>query len=81
MPRSGESGYSLGWGVLVEDGEPLMLTHNGSDGNWFADIRIYLKKELILLSVSNDGREDSNSRAAAKSIRILFNQRYSPFDD
>ncbi len=79
MPTSGESGYSMGWGVLVEDGDPILLTHNGSDGNWFADIRLYPFADIVLLVVTNDGREDQEAKAAARDIREQFNKRYSPF--
>ncbi len=79
MPRNRESGYALGWGVLVENEMPIMLTHSGSDGNWFADIRIYPSTNKFLLLVSNDGREDAEAAAAMKTFRREFNKRYSPF--
>jgi CubicO group peptidase (beta-lactamase class C family) len=78
MPDDGETGYSLGWGVLVEDGKPIMLTHNGSDGNWFADVRAYPSTKLILLVTTNDGREDDEAKAAAAYIRKEFRRRYDP---
>lgn len=79
MPKSGENGYAMGWGVLVEDGMPIMLTHNGSDGNWYADIRVYPYTDLVLLMVTNDGREDGEARAATKAFRSQFNKRYAPY--
>lgn len=79
LTTRGESGYAMGWGVLAENGVPLMLTHNGSDGNWFADIRIYTARDQILLVVTNDGREQDEARAAFKEIRRQFNERYLPF--
>lgn len=77
-PPGGKSGYSMGWGVLMKDGAPVMLTHNGSDGNWFADIRIYPNSDVILLMASNDGREDGEAKAAFREFRSGFNKRYSP---
>ncbi len=78
MPDDGNTGYSLGWGVLVEDGRPVMLTHNGSDGNWFADVRAYPQTEMILLVVTNDGREEDEAKMAATVVRREFNRRYNP---
>lgn len=78
LPEDGETGYSLGWGVLVEDGMPVMLTHNGSDGSWFADVRAYPPTDVILLFVTNDGREDDEAKEAAANIRRTFSNRYDP---
>ena len=79
MPKSGKNGYAMGWGVLVENGLPIMLTHNGSDGNWFADIRVYPYTDLILLMVTNDGREDGEAKEATKAFRRGFSKRYAPY--
>ena len=79
MPSTGKTGYSMGWGVLVEENVPIMLTHNGSDGSWFADVRVYPETDMILLTVTNDGREDDQAKAAAADIRRGFQARYSPF--
>lgn len=46
--------YALGWGVkLGPDGVPLVLTHNGSNGYWFADIRILPEENVIVLIAAN----------------------------
>jgi len=78
-PADKKSGYAMGWGALLESGMPIMLTHNGSDGNWFAEVRAYPYSNLILLVVTNDGREDDDAKAAAADIRRDFMQHYSPY--
>ena len=78
MPVSGATGYAKGWGVLVEEGVPVMLTHNGGDGNWYADVRAYPPTDMILLIASNDGRDEDEAKAAVGVIRKYFNRRYSP---
>jgi CubicO group peptidase (beta-lactamase class C family) len=78
MPANGETGYAKGWGVLVEKGSPVMLTHSGGDGNWYADVRAYPPTDLILLIVTNDGRDEDEAKAAVTDIRRRFNSRYSP---
>ena len=79
IPPSKKSGYSMGWGALLESGKPIMLTHNGSDGNWFADVRAYPCSNLVLLIVTNDGREDDEAKFAAAEIRRDFMQHYAPY--
>jgi CubicO group peptidase (beta-lactamase class C family) len=78
MPANGETGYAKGWGVLIEKGSPVMLTHNGGDGNWYADVRAYPPTDLILLVVTNDGRDEDEAKAAVADMRRRFNRRYSP---
>jgi CubicO group peptidase (beta-lactamase class C family) len=59
--------YSLGWGVsLDQDGTPKLLTHEGSNGYWFAEICLYPKQGTIILMATNFG-----SAAANKSIEDL----------
>jgi CubicO group peptidase (beta-lactamase class C family) len=48
--------YGMGWGVLRDpQGATSVLTHTGSNGYWVADVRIFPKRQLILLSVINAG--------------------------
>ena len=78
LPPAGKSGFAMGWGVLVKGDRQLMLTHNGSDGNWFADIRVYPETNMILLTVTNDGREDGAAKMALAEIRTRFSEQFSP---
>jgi CubicO group peptidase (beta-lactamase class C family) len=60
-------GYALGWGVRQgPDGVPALLTHNGSNGYWMSTIRIYPKRDTIILGVANFG-----GAVAEKSIHDL----------
>jgi D-alanyl-D-alanine carboxypeptidase len=60
-------GYALGWGVRQgPDGVPVLLTHNGSNGYWMSTIRIYPKRDTIILGVANFG-----GAVAEKSIHDL----------
>jgi D-alanyl-D-alanine carboxypeptidase len=50
--------YAMGWGVLrAPDGSTTVLTHTGSNGYWLADVRIFPKRNLILLITMNAGGE------------------------
>ena len=53
--------YAYGWGSkLGPDGEPLLLTHSGSNGYWLADVRIMPRHDMIFLVVINAGNEAAN---------------------
>jgi D-alanyl-D-alanine carboxypeptidase len=48
--------YAMGWGVLrAADGSNAVLTHMGTNGYWVADVRIFPKRNLILLITTNAG--------------------------
>ena len=48
------AGYALGWGALVAPGgDPVVLAHTGSNGNWLADIRIDARNDSIVLIAMN----------------------------
>lgn len=70
------SPYALGWGAQVRDGALLQLTHNGSNGFWFADIRIYPQTGYVFLMATNDGRDIHE--AAARDLRHILVERYAP---
>tara|TARA_R110000868_G_scaffold2321_7_gene17315 strand:- start:32983 stop:34185 length:1203 start_codon:yes stop_codon:yes gene_type:complete len=69
--------YAFGWGVLVQDGSHLLLTHNGSNGAWFADLRIYPQSGFVYLMASNDGREEL-VKQAFRSVRTNLDTRLAP---
>jgi D-alanyl-D-alanine carboxypeptidase len=48
--------FALGWGVQFgSDGTPAFLTHQGSNGYWWAVIRVYPKQNTLMLMVTNFG--------------------------
>lgn len=76
-PVSGN--YALGWGAKLDaQGEPLLLTHSGSNGHWIADIRIMPKHNMIILFVSNVGNDAANR--AIMDIGRPLRDRLKPFD-
>jgi CubicO group peptidase (beta-lactamase class C family) len=71
--------YALGWGSkLGPDGVPLVLTHSGSNGYWYADVRIWPKHNIILLVAANAGND--NTEAAVKEVRAALSERLHPTD-
>jgi CubicO group peptidase (beta-lactamase class C family) len=71
--------YALGWGVKPgPDGVPLVITHSGSNGYWIADVRIYPKKDLIVLFAANAGNEEANN--AVQTFGAAIKDYFKPFD-
>jgi hypothetical protein len=60
------------------DGVPLVITHSGSNGYWIADVRIYPKKDLIVLFAANAGNEEANN--AVQTFGAAIKDYFKPFD-
>ncbi len=71
-PWGGESGYAMGWGVVVNDaGERTRLRHAGSNGRWYATIDIDLVKGLAAVTATNAANEKASDacwRASAAAM-------------
>ena len=71
--------YALGWGAKLDDaGVPLVITHNGSNGNWVAEVRIMPKHDIIILLATNSGTDGANQ--AMKEIGQPLRDCLKPFD-
>jgi len=69
--------YALGWGAKLEaDGTPAILTHNGSNGFWVAEVRITTKQNMIFLITTNAGNEAAND--ALKEIVQALKDHLKP---
>jgi D-alanyl-D-alanine carboxypeptidase len=70
--------YALGWGVkLGADSVPELLTHDGSNGYWVADVRIMPKHDMIFLVVTNAGNAAANQ--AMRDVGKPLKERLKPF--
>lgn len=69
--------YALGWGAKLEaDGAPAILTHNGSNGFWVAEVRITTKQNMTFLIATNVGNEAANE--ALKEIVQALKDHLKP---
>ena len=71
--------YAMGWGVLrAGDGSNTVLTHMGSNGYWVADVRIFPKRNLVLLIATNAGGDAAEK--ADKEIARALQERLKALD-
>lgn len=71
--------YALGWGVIRnKDGTITLLTHTGSNGYWVSDVRIYPRRDIVILTVINAGGDFGES--AAREIGKTLQEKLKPFD-
>ena len=71
--------YALGWGAKLDaNGVPEVITHNGSNGDWVAEVRIMPKHDIIWLIVTNAGNPAANQ--AMRDVGIPLKERLKPFN-
>ena len=62
----------------LADGAPLILTHNGSNGSWLAEVHIWPKHRVVLLAATNV--ENDEAEKAMKELRDVITKRLHPMD-
>lgn len=65
------SNYAFGWGVRARDGRPVSLGHAGSNGRWYAIIRLDLRRGVAAVSATNaasDAAQQACDRAAGLAL-------------
>jgi len=62
--------YSLGWNVDVENN---ILSHSGSDTNWFATLVLFQSKNTSVLSISNSDSEQSRE-SVSEILNVLIHR-------
>ncbi len=65
------SPYAAGWGIDDPRGPGRALTHAGSNTMWYATILIAPVRNLVILTVTNQGGDDA-AKACAKAERGLI---------
>jgi len=71
--------YAMGWSVLrAPDGSIAVLTHMGSNGYWLSDLRIFPKRNLILMITTNAGGDVAEQ--ADKEITRALQERLKALD-
>ncbi len=64
--------YSLGWAVTERNwANGGVITHNGSNGYWFATVWIAPQRDLAMFAVANAGG-DPGQRATDEAIQVLL---------
>lgn len=65
------SGYAMGWG-LRREGDQLVHWHNGSAGQFFAQVDIYPAEDLAIVVMTNAGFPGRSVPDLIRQIRSLY---------
>jgi CubicO group peptidase (beta-lactamase class C family) len=65
------NGYAMGWG-LRREGDQLVHWHNGSAGQFFAEVDIYPEEDLAIVVMTNAGFPGRSVPDLIRRIRSLY---------
>jgi CubicO group peptidase (beta-lactamase class C family) len=71
-PKSDGDGYAMGWIVRERDGSMgRLLAHAGSNTMWYADLRIFPERDLVVLVAANQGGDVAERACEDASVALL----------
>lgn len=76
--ESGSSHYGYGWAIFESETGGKIITHNGSNGIYFADFIRFKEDEVVIIVLSNAILGSSSQNAAWEISRIISNPDYQP---
>jgi hypothetical protein len=76
--ESGSSHYGYGWAIFKSSTGGKIVTHNGSNGIYFADIIRFQEDELVIIVLSNTILGNGSQNAAWEISQIVSNPDYQP---
>jgi len=72
----GSSYYGYGWAIFTSPWESKIVTHNGSNGYYFADFIRYVDDKVVVILLTNLNRDMSGF--ASNISRMVFNPDFQP---
>ena len=66
--------YAYGWGVRKTPRGTTLITHNGGNGFFFADVRRYVDEGVVIIAMSNQPVVPATQLAAREIERLYFNE-------
>jgi hypothetical protein len=66
--------YGYGWGVQKTRRGTTLITHNGGNGIFFADVRRYVDEGVVIIAMGNQPVVPATQLAAREIERLYFNE-------
>lgn len=70
------SHYGYGWAVLNSDRGSKVVTHNGSNGIYFADFIRFIDEEVVIIYLTNTILGNDTENVGWEISRMIFNPDY-----
>ncbi len=74
----GTSHYAYGWAILETERGTKVVTHNGSNGLFFAEFIRYVEEDVVVILLTNVALSDNLDDVAWNVGRMVFEPDYEP---
>ena len=80
IPENDEktSFYGYGWAIFNSSSDSKIVTHNGSNGIYFADFIRYVDDDLVIIALSNVILNHQSENVASEIASIISDVNYEP---
>ncbi|MEA3445920.1 MAG: serine hydrolase [Bacteroidota bacterium] len=80
VPENDEktSFYGYGWAIFNSSSDSKIVTHNGSNGIYFADFIRYVEDDLVIITLSNIILNHQSENVAWEIASMISNDNYEP---
>jgi CubicO group peptidase (beta-lactamase class C family) len=76
--ESNRSHYGYGWAIFKSPSGSKIVTHNGSNGIYFADLIRFVEDDVVVIVLSNAILGNVSQNVAWEISRMVFNKDYQP---
>lgn len=76
--ESESSHYGYGWAIFKSPSGTKIVTHNGSNGIYFADLIRFVEDDVVVIVLSNAILGNSSHNLGWEISRMVFNADYQP---
>ena len=75
--KEGTSHYGYGWAILKSKRGTKIVTHNGSNGIYFADFIRFVDEDVVVIVLSNVGLNSDSENVAWEISNMIFDPNYN----
>jgi len=73
-----QSHYGYGWAIFTSSNNTKIVTHNGSNGIYFANILRFVEEDMVIIVLSNTRLNQDSENAAWYIAKMLSDKDYTP---
>ena len=70
--------YGYGWAIYNSPGNTKIVTHNGSNGIYFADFIRFVEDDIVIIALSNIILNHQSENVAWEIVSIISNDKFEP---
>ncbi|WP_138433975.1 serine hydrolase domain-containing protein [Winogradskyella algicola] len=73
-----QSHYGYGWAIFTSSRSTKIVTHNGSNGIYFANILRFVEEDMVIIVLSNTRLNQDSENVAWYIAKMLSDENYIP---